>query len=64
MHNIPFLSLPITGPNAIARDRRVAGVLTLDDGRRVLIGEDECCLTCAGTLSFLWPENVLEAAQS
>lgn len=58
-NNIPFLSLPLTGPEAIAERVPVAGSYEIPDGRRVLVGEGEVCLPWAQRACTVWKDNIV-----
>lgn len=62
MHNIPFLSIPLTGPYAIGVKRPVIGSIPLADGRRLLITEGEYCLPWAERACRAHPNNIIGKA--
>jgi len=62
--NTPFLSLPLTGLDAITQQFPVAGIITADDGRRALIAEGETCLWRVGPPCYYARENIVPAERT
>lgn len=60
-NNTPFLSLPLTGPDAISERFPVAGSYEIGDGsgRRVLVAEGETCAARGRRVSYVTPANVV-----